>query len=108
MLVVPGGLGWQALVEQAAVVAWLRRVAPLADGVVTISTGSLLLAATGLLDGDPATGHWLAQQELAAMGADAQTIRSVASHEGRWVTASGTQAGIAAAEDLARRIVWGR
>jgi len=108
MLIVPGGLGWQTIVELPDFVAWLRVAAEGAKGVVSISTGSLLLAATGLLDGLGATGHWLAHQDLADLGAEAQTGRSVSAHNGRWVTASGTQAASVAASELAQRILWGR
>ena len=65
-------------------------------------TGSLVLAAAGLLDGVPATTHWLAMDDLAALGALPTSRRVV--FEGKIVTAAGVSAGIDMALALAARI----
>jgi transcriptional regulator GlxA family with amidase domain len=57
-----------------------------------VCTGSLILAAAGLLDGVRATSHWLALDELARLGAEPVTERVVV--DGRIVTAAGVSAGI--------------
>ncbi|MEU3460798.1 DJ-1/PfpI family protein [Streptomyces sp. NPDC006733] len=48
------------------VTAWLRTAAPRAGRVGSICAGAHLLAAAGLLDGRPATTHWLTAAQLAA------------------------------------------
>ncbi|UXY32426.1 GlxA family transcriptional regulator [Streptomyces sp. HUAS TT20] len=45
---------------------WLRRAAPRARRIGSICAGAHLLAAAGLLDGRPATTHWLTAARLAA------------------------------------------
>lgn len=55
MLLVPGGMGTRAAVDDARLVDWLRRRAHEAEIVMTVCTGSGLLAQTGLLDGRRAT-----------------------------------------------------
>ncbi|MEW1636064.1 helix-turn-helix domain-containing protein [Streptomyces sp. NPDC093801] len=48
------------------VVAWLRRAAPGAGRIGSVCAGAHLLAAAGLLEGRPATTHWLTADRLAA------------------------------------------
>ncbi|MDI2128395.1 GlxA family transcriptional regulator [Yinghuangia seranimata] len=48
------------------VVDWLRRAAPHARRIGSICAGAHLLAAAGLLEGRPATTHWLTADRLAA------------------------------------------
>ncbi len=64
-------------------------------------TGSLILAAAGLLDGRRATSHWLAMDELGGLGAVAVRERVV--FDGKLVTAAGVSAGIDMALALAAR-----
>jgi transcriptional regulator GlxA family with amidase domain len=69
-----------------------------------VCTGALLLGAAGILDGRPATTHWLAYDELAAYGASPTEQRVVI--DGKVATAAGVSAGI----DLALTLVglqWG-
>src|ERR1700759_2909723 len=58
VLVVPGGFGVVPLLEDAEVLAFLRRQAEGARYVTAVCTGSLLLGAAGLLRGYEATTHW--------------------------------------------------
>ena len=65
-------------------------------------TGSLLLAAAGLLDGLEATSHWLVLDRLAEYGATPVSRRVV--EQGKVITAAGVSAGIDMALTLAARI----
>lgn len=68
----------------------------------SVCTGSLLLAAAGLLTGRRATSHWLALDQLAVFGAHPTAERVVI--DGPYVTAAGVSAGIDMALTLAGRI----
>lgn len=106
VLVVPGGLGWKQVIEDAGIREWLSTAAGTARGILAMSTGSLLLASVGRLDGRSATGHWLAEGELAAMGATVSSTRTASDDAGRVVTASGALAAIAVVDQLADQSRW--
>lgn len=55
VLLVPGGMGTRKLVHDAAFVKRLKTLAEACSWVLTVCTGSALLAQTGLLDGRRAT-----------------------------------------------------
>jgi transcriptional regulator GlxA family with amidase domain len=99
IVVVPGGYGTRALLEHEPVLDWIRAVHQRTTWTTSVCTGSLLLAAAGLLDGKPATTHWLARDLLASLGAKPVPDRVVV--EGKIVTAAGVSSGI----DMALRLV---
>ncbi|MDW5594009.1 DJ-1/PfpI family protein [Conexibacter stalactiti] len=102
VVVVPGGPGQTALMEDAELLAWLRAADATSAWTTSVCTGSLLLAAAGLLDGRRATTHWLAVDELARFGAT--PVRERVVEDGKYVTAAGVSAGIDMALTLAGRI----
>jgi cyclohexyl-isocyanide hydratase len=106
VLVVPGGLGWKQVIDDDEVRAWLQRAAAEARGILAMSTGSLLLASVGRLEGRQATGHWLADGELAALGATVTSTRTASDDAGRVVTASGALAAIRVVDELADQARW--
>ena len=65
-------------------------------------TGSLILAAAGLLEGRRATSHWLAMEQLRKLGATPTSERVV--FDGKLVTAAGVSAGIDMALTLVAQI----
>ena len=106
VLVVPGGLGWKQVIDDPVIRTWLRDAAADARGILAMSTGSLLLASVGRLDGREATGHWLADGELAALGATVTSTRTASDDAGRVVTASGALAAIQVVDELADHARW--
>lgn len=102
IVVVPGGPGEVAARAGGEMLEWLRAAAGGCDWVASVCTGSLILAAAGLLDGVRATSHWLALGELAALGAE--PVEERVCFDGRIVTAAGVSAGIDMALALAERI----
>jgi cyclohexyl-isocyanide hydratase len=92
ILFVPGGPGQLALMEDEAVLGFLRRQAERARYVTSVCTGSLILGAAGLLTGHRATCHWLSLDQLTAFGAEPVAERVVI--DGDRITGAGVTSGI--------------
>ncbi|MFF5026387.1 DJ-1/PfpI family protein [Streptomyces collinus] len=92
VVVVPGGPGQSALMEHRPLLDWLRTADAASTWTASVCTGSLLLAAAGLLEGRRATSHWLALDQLQRFGARPAEERVVV--DGKYVTAAGVSAGI--------------
>jgi cyclohexyl-isocyanide hydratase len=99
IVMVPGGPGQQDLMEDEAALSFLRRQAAGAKYVTSVCTGSLVLAAAGLLKGKRATCHWAAIEHLALLGAIPTKERVVI--DGNVVTGAGVASGIDFALTLA-------
>lgn len=102
ILLVPGGPGQSALMDDGPVHAWLRKAHETTTWTTSVCTGSLILAAAGLLEGKRATSNWQALEELGALGAEPEPQRVV--FDGKIVTAAGVTAGIDMALTLVQRI----
>ena len=74
------------------VVRWLRQVHPTTTWTTSVCTGSIYLAAAGILDGQEATTHWAWAEQLERHGAR-YTEQRVVEH-GKVITAAGVSAGI--------------
>jgi putative intracellular protease/amidase len=102
VIVVPGGFGTRALMENEAMMAWLRAAHEQSQWTTSVCTGSLLLAAAGILDGLEATSHWLEIETLRQYGVTPVARRVV--EQGKVITAAGVSSGIDMALMLAARI----
>jgi transcriptional regulator GlxA family with amidase domain len=102
VIVVPGGFGTRALVDDEEMLGWLRGAHEHSTWTTSVCTGALLLAAAGLLDGRRATTHWLQYDLLRPYGAIPVAERIV--REGKIITAAGVSAGIDMALMLAGEI----
>lgn len=92
LVIVPGGPGQSAQMENETLLGWLRRVDATSTWTTSVCTGSLLLGAAGLLKGRRATSHWLALETLKEYGAEPTGERVVT--DGKYVTAAGVSSGI--------------
>lgn len=101
IFVVPGGPGQSDLMEDQAVLNWVRRAHETSKWTTSVCTGSLILGAAGLLKGLKATSHWLAYDGLRSLGAEPTEQRVVI--EGKIMTAAGVSAGIDMALTLVAR-----
>jgi cyclohexyl-isocyanide hydratase len=92
ILCVPGGFGTVAAMQDDATLDWVRTIATEAQWVTSVCTGSLVLAAAGLLKGYKATAHWASRHQLAWFGAEPVAERIV--FDRNRVTGGGVTAGI--------------
>jgi transcriptional regulator GlxA family with amidase domain len=103
LLVVPGGFGTRALLDDQKTLAWIGTVAADASQTTSVCTGSLLLAKAGLLAGRRATTHWGALDLLASLDADIIVDRNSRYVDDGIITSAGVSAGI----DMAFYVVEG-
>ena len=68
ILVFPGGYGTRPLLRDEALLEWVRGVHETSQWTTSVCTGSLVLAAAGVLEGREATTHWAAAGELEKLG----------------------------------------
>jgi len=101
VLLVPGGVGTRVLMTDEPVLDWVRTVHRNTRFTTSVCTGSLVLAAAGLLDGLTATTHWAAAGLLEPFGARYTAERVVEHLPQRIITAAGVSSGI----DMALRLV---
>jgi putative intracellular protease/amidase len=98
VIVVPGGFGTRALIDDEPLLDWIRTAHETTDWTTSVCTGSLLLGAAGVLRGLRATSHWLSLDMLRDFGAEPTSERVV--EEGKVITAAGVSSGI----DMALRL----
>ncbi|MGZ8818609.1 MAG: DJ-1/PfpI family protein [Mycobacterium sp.] len=92
ILLIGGGEGNRPLMEDEAVLDWVRAAHAASTWTTSVCTGSLVLGAAGILDRVRATTHWAFRDRLAELGAEVVTDRVV--FDGKIVTAAGVSAGI--------------
>ncbi|MCT9077709.1 DJ-1/PfpI family protein [Streptomyces fulvoviolaceus] len=102
VVVVSGGPGTFAQLENEVLLQWLRAADATSTWTTSVCSGSLLLAAAGLLKGRRATSHWVALDLLKEFGAEPTGERVVT--QGKYVTAAGVSSGIDMALTLVGRI----
>lgn len=92
VLFAPGGGGTFDVIENPRALTFMRDRAQGAKYVTSVCSGSLILAAAGLLDGRKAATHWAAYDILEELGAEGVRERVVI--DGNCVTGGGVTAGI--------------
>jgi transcriptional regulator GlxA family with amidase domain len=104
VVVVPGGeVGTVKAMGDDALLEYLKQVAPSAEYVCSVCTGSLILGAAGLLTGRQATTHWGCYKILEALGAKYVKKRWV--QDGKFITSAGVSAGIDMALYLVSKLI---
>ena len=95
ILLIPGGMGTRSLVNDAPFIRAIRTIAEQAAYVLTVCTGSALLAKTELLNGRSATSNKIAFDWAVSVNSAVNWIK-----QARWVvdenfyTSSGVSAGM--------------
>jgi transcriptional regulator GlxA family with amidase domain len=101
-LVVAGGNGTRTARHDAALISWIREVAPHCRRVTTVCTGAFLAAEAGLLNGRRVTTHWASAVRLEAEFPDIVVDPDpIYIRDGKYWTSAGVTAGI----DLALALV---
>lgn len=101
VLLVPGGVGTRTLIRDETMLDWVRQVHTTTLFTTSVCTGSLILAAAGLLHGKTATTHWSCADVLGSLGAVYTPQRVVEHLPERIITAAGVSSGI----DMGLRLV---
>jgi transcriptional regulator GlxA family with amidase domain len=94
-------MGTRPLVQDERVLEWVRNAHRTTRFTTSVCTGSLVLAAAGLLKGLTATTYWSAMDYLETLGATPTSERVVEHLPERIITAAGVSSGI----DMALRLV---
>jgi len=95
IVMIPGGMGTRKEVENADLLAWIVKQSEDARYVVSVCTGSALLARAGLLDGIRATTNKKAFEWVASEGLAVQWEKEARwVEDGKYFTSSGISAGI--------------
>jgi putative intracellular protease/amidase len=102
LVLVPGGPGQAELMADGPVHDWLRAAHQTSEWTTSVCTGSLILAAAGLLEGKRATSNWQALEELGKF--DVEVVPERVVFDGKLATAAGVTAGIDMALGLVARI----
>ncbi|MEM1122893.1 MAG: DJ-1/PfpI family protein, partial [Bacteroidota bacterium] len=93
ILLIPGsGLAFIQEAKDKKVLNWIRKINETTQKTVTVCTGSIILAATGLLQGKQATTHWGAMKMLEKYGVTPVHERYI--EQEKFITAAGVSAGI--------------
>ncbi len=106
LICVPGGPGTGALMEDPAVLAFLKQQASTCRYVTSVCTGSLVLGAAGLLQGYKAACHWASSLDLLRLLGAEPVAERVAVDRNRITGGGGVTSGI----DFAFRVIaeiWG-
>ena len=102
VLLVPGGEGNRPRLDDDEVLEWVRGAHETSTWTTSVCTGSLVLAAAGVLDGKRATTHWAYMDQLGELGAVPVAERVV--EDGKLLTGAGVSAGIDMSLTLAARL----
>jgi putative intracellular protease/amidase len=98
ILLIPGGPTTFEHARDEKVLTWVRQAHQSAAWTASVCSGSVMLAAAGLLEGKRATSHWMAVPTLKAFGAtpvsDERIVEAEGTAQNRIVTCAGVSSGI--------------
>lgn len=100
---VPGGPGTVEMMEDTETLSFIREKSRTSQYITSVCTGSLILAAAGLLKGVKATTHWSVREELAMLGATVVNKRVVV--DGNRITGGGITSGIDFALEVIAKVI---
>ncbi|WP_163506234.1 DJ-1/PfpI family protein [Fodinicola acaciae] len=94
ILLVPGSAtNSMGILEDKELIDWVVEAHRTTTWTTSVCSGALVLAKAGILNGLPATTHWMVQEGLRHFGAEPRPDERIV-RSGRIVTAAGVSAGI--------------
>lgn len=94
-LLVPGGIGTRAEIDNAAMIDFLKTRVADAELAMTVCTGTALFARAGVLDGHKATTNKMVFKWVAEQGPKVEWIKQARwVEDGKFATSSGVSAGM--------------
>ena len=93
LLIVPGGIGTRALLNNNKILNWLVANKNI-NIIASVCTGSLLLAKSGLLKGKKATSHWGALDLLKKLSPSTKVLKKKKFVFDKYYTSAGVSSGI--------------
>jgi len=104
ILLIPGStIAFVREMKNNKLLTWIKKINKTTKWTTSVCSGSLILAATGLLKGKEATSHWKSINLLKEFGAIPKNERIV--RQGKYISAAGVSAGIDMALYLSNEIV---
>lgn len=94
IILIPGGFATMEHARDEKVLDWVRRAHQTSTWTTSVCSGSVILAAAGVLDGKRATSHWAALPVLKTFGVQPVGDERVVVADDKTVTAAGVSAGI--------------
>ncbi|MEL6203997.1 MAG: DJ-1/PfpI family protein [Pseudomonadota bacterium] len=105
ILLVPGGDSALDAAKHPEVLEWLRKTCDQADQVLTVCTGSILLAMAGVLDGRKATTNKQDFRGTVHLGPNVNWVEKARwVQDGKYYTSSGVSAGMDMALAVAKEL----
>jgi len=102
ILMIPGGPGIDNILNSKIILDWIRKIDRTSKWTVSVCSGSVLLAQTGLLDGKNCTTHWRRKEKLRSFNVTVKDERYI--QDGKFITSAGVSAGIDMALYLVSKI----
>ncbi len=95
VILLPGGQGARAQLENEAVINWVQSIAPSCEWVTSVCTGSFILAKADLTKGKRISTYWGAFEEFTSLGLEGKLVSKLRYvRDGNVVTSAGVSAGI--------------
>ena len=106
ILLVPGGFGTRALLNNERVLGWIKERAGEVEYLLSVCTGSFLLAKAGLLEGLRSTTHHMGFDQMRKIGANTEILEDHrVVDNGDVVLSAGVASGIDMSFHMIRRIL---
>ncbi|MGD1978312.1 MAG: DJ-1/PfpI family protein [Akkermansiaceae bacterium] len=106
ILIIPGGSGTRQVIKDETLVEWVGKVGTKAKQILSVCTGSHILAKAGLLDHLKATTHHQTFERLGALAPRTEVLRDARFVDnGRVITSAGISAGIDASLHVIGKLI---